>query len=301
MPRKKRQQQSAHHVNRNDSIDEVLQKALQLQPGQQRDLIRRWQPLTRVDALSDQEVFRCFVKELKEIGFAKTCQVARADAGSEPMKRLVRYRGLEIEITHNKGDQRFAGAVPMNGCCYGRLRGTYGKGEDGKAIDVYFGDLDTDDAFEIYQVNPETKEVEETKLMIGFYNAANAKAAFTRHAGLKRLGGVKKTTIPEIMTKNVMRTDKADVPDDLFWVSERAMDESQKPLSSWRSALKRQLSQYDSPQEALEALKVSTVQRRSSLLNGRMDDAKPNALEDALFRGLALAFAVGEVKAHETI
>jgi hypothetical protein len=64
---------------------------------------------------------------------------------------------------------------------YGYIPGTYGKGADGEAIDVYFADEPLDGpVFKIRQ-KKKTGEYDEDKFMVGYGSAHTAKSAFLRN------------------------------------------------------------------------------------------------------------------------
>jgi len=55
-------------------------------------------------------------------------------------------------------------------------------GEDGEGIDVYLGpDQEAEIAYVVHQVNPETEEYDEDKVMLGFASAEEAKEAYLDH------------------------------------------------------------------------------------------------------------------------
>ena len=121
-------------------------------------------------------------------------------------KRVVRWQGLDIGITHNEGDRRFPGAIPLSGASYGHLRRSWGKGEDGKAIDVYWGgDENAPDLYKVRQLDPLMGTVDETKYCAGFSCMEKARDAYVRHAGRSRFGGIEKVSPDELQ---VYRTDR---------------------------------------------------------------------------------------------
>lgn len=65
---------------------------------------------------------------------------------------------------------------------YGYIVGTKGKGMDGMAIDCYVGpNKDAKYAFVVHQMKPDTGKYDEDKVMLGFTDAAEAKAAYLDH------------------------------------------------------------------------------------------------------------------------
>jgi hypothetical protein len=77
------------------------------------------------------------------------------------------------------------------GCAYGHLRRSYPRAPDKKAIDVYWGgNAESPLSYQVYQKDPMTGVMDERKLMLGFGDIDSARAAYTRHAGLGRFGGI---------------------------------------------------------------------------------------------------------------
>lgn len=115
----------------------------------------------------------------------------RKDAA--PTKRVMHHQGLRIGISHEPGDRRFAFGSPMADC-YGCLYRSWGKGMDGKALDVYvrkgFQGGDDSPIYRVLQVDPKTKAPDEEKLMVGFPDQAAARIAYETHAGRERLGSI---------------------------------------------------------------------------------------------------------------
>ncbi len=122
----------------------------------------------------------------------------RTDSAA-PLKRVVKWNGLEIGITNEDGEERFAGGRPLSGCCYGHLRRSYPRAADKKAVDVYWGgDAESPLAYRVYQKDPHTGVIDEHKLMLGFGSIDDARAAYTRHAGLGRFGGIEEIDIETV-------------------------------------------------------------------------------------------------------
>lgn len=94
-----------------------------------------------------------------------------------PTKRVLKWNGLSIGITHEEGrDSRFGRL--MQGASYGHIRKSYGQAEDGKAIDVYVGpSLSSTNIFKVHQRKPDGTP-DETKLMIGFSDIDQARDTF---------------------------------------------------------------------------------------------------------------------------
>lgn len=129
-----------------------------------------------------------FVYELDpKSPYAPKSAKTKTDA-STPIRRRVKWNGLELGITHEPEMYRFPGRMMLHS--YGHVRGTYGKARDGKSVDCYWGDCPTGGAWRITQLNPETGEEDEEKLMLGFPNGWEARQSFIYHAGAERFGGM---------------------------------------------------------------------------------------------------------------
>jgi hypothetical protein len=107
-------------------------------------------------------------------------------AGS--VKRTCTIDGLTMRIEYDKGDVRFKGAPHERKMldCYGHMPGTYGKGLDGEAIDIYVNPalekgMPLGSVFKVTQLKKGTGEVDEEKFMLGYDSAADAKKAFLRN------------------------------------------------------------------------------------------------------------------------
>jgi len=110
---------------------------------------------------------------------------------ADAAKKQVTWQGLTMKLEHEKGDVRSGvnGATGKKwsrkmGDGYGYVPGTYGKGADGEAIDIYFNDKPVDDvATDVYKIRQKKKtgEYDEDKFMVGYASAADAKKAFLRN------------------------------------------------------------------------------------------------------------------------
>jgi len=107
------------------------------------------------------------------------------------------WNGLDISIETPRGGTRTAAdgswSVPDFPAHYGRVKGT--TGADGDHVDIYMGNRpESATAFVIDQINPETGEFDEHKVMLGFASLADAKAtyaaAFNDGQGPARMGAV---------------------------------------------------------------------------------------------------------------
>lgn len=110
---------------------------------------------------------------------------AQKEAGNY-QKGHIKIDGLDITIENPKGSIRRG--VDANGNAweqvmnntYGYIRGT--EGVDGDHIDVFLSDDPTSgDVFIVDQVNPETGEFDEHKVMYGFQSATDAQVAYFKN------------------------------------------------------------------------------------------------------------------------
>ncbi|MDA0269049.1 MAG: hypothetical protein O3A14_19340 [Cyanobacteria bacterium] len=106
----------------------------------------------------------------------------------ERAKRVMRWKRLEIGLSHEPGDTRHGRKMKAG---YGHIRGSYGAAEDGMAIDVYVGpDLGSDRVFKVKQVVPDTGELDEYKYLIGCWDKDEAQQLYLAHMPKRFLGGV---------------------------------------------------------------------------------------------------------------
>lgn len=106
-------------------------------------------------------------------------------------KKQVTWNGVTMKLEYLTGDERSG----VNGATgkswsrtmkdnYGYMPGTYGKGADGEAIDVYFSPKPNDaGARVVYKIRQKKKtgEYDEDKFMVGYASGDEAKKAFLRN------------------------------------------------------------------------------------------------------------------------
>lgn len=149
----------------------------------------------------------------------------------EPIKRIFNWQGLNIGITHNRGDIRFKKTMMAD---YGHIRGSYGKAEDSKAIDVYVNNPESSAMWKVRQLNPYSGELDETKYFIGFNNAKEVKDCYEYHAGSDRFGGVEKCAPTEL---NQYRQD-ADLEEE-DWLAQELQQQLGYEVSIWASEIRK--------------------------------------------------------------
>lgn len=106
-------------------------------------------------------------------------------------KKQITWQGLTMKLEYLKGDERSG----VNGATgkswsrtmkdnYGYMPGTYGKGADGEAIDVYFSPKPSEEGSRVvYKIRQKKKtgEYDEDKFMVGYGSGDEAKKAFLRN------------------------------------------------------------------------------------------------------------------------
>lgn len=122
-------------------------------------------------------------------------------------KGHIRLHGMNISIENRKGSTR--SGVDANGDIWtSTLPAHYGyilrtEGADGEHVDAYIGPSpQSDRAWIVNQVDADTGDFDEHKLMLGYDNWAQAQGdylrAFSDGRGHQRLGGVAGVSIPEL-------------------------------------------------------------------------------------------------------
>jgi predicted RNA methylase len=145
---------------------------------------------------------------------------------TEPQKQAgnyqkghVRYGGLDISIENPKGSKR-SGVDPDGkpwevemSAHYGYIRGS--KGKDGDQVDVYLASEREDTpVFVVDQVDPETRDFDEHKVMLGAASREEAEALYDAHfsdgSGPARGGAVTELSLNQF--KGWLRDGKQDEP-----------------------------------------------------------------------------------------
>jgi hypothetical protein len=122
------------------------------------------------------------------------------------------FQGLPISVENRKGSVR-RGCNKSWGCWatkmhipYGYIRGT--RGVDGDAVDVFLGpDVECKFAYVVHtRKQPNFKQYDEDKVMLGFGEATEAKKAFLRHFNDSRFFGGMDTIPMEQFKQQVLQT-----------------------------------------------------------------------------------------------
>ena len=117
------------------------------------------------------------------------------DTNSEPTKEVRQWNGIPLNITTRAGESRFSFSPPMT-CDYGCIRGSWGAGLDGKALDVYvIGDAPT--VFRVVQITP-TGAIDEYKYVLGAQNFDEAVKAFLKHVPRQLFGAASQYSIGQL-------------------------------------------------------------------------------------------------------
>jgi len=117
------------------------------------------------------------------------------DANSEPTKEVRQWNGIPLNITTRTGEPRFSFSPPMT-CNYGCIRGSWGAGLDGKALDVYVVS-DTPTVFKIVQITP-TGAIDEYKYVLGAENLDEAVETFLKHVPKQLFGAASQYSITQL-------------------------------------------------------------------------------------------------------
>ena len=122
-------------------------------------------------------------------------QTSHADTNSEPTKEVRQWNGIPLNITTRTGESRFLFSPPMT-CDYGCIRGSWGAGLDGKALDVYvIGDAPT--VFRVVQITP-TGAIDEYKYVLGAQNFDEAVSTFLKHVPKQLFGAASQYSIGQL-------------------------------------------------------------------------------------------------------
>lgn len=122
---------------------------------------------------------------------------AQKEAGNY-RKGKVRLHGLEISIENPAGSRRQPEWEPLANH-YGYIKRS--EGADGEHVDVFIGpDPDSELAYIIDQVDPETHEFDEHKLILGAHGEDEARAIYQANyqTGWQGLGGITEMSIDEL-------------------------------------------------------------------------------------------------------
>ena len=119
----------------------------------------------------------------------------RADTNNEPTKEVRQWNGIPLNITTRAGESRFSFSPPMT-CDYGCIRGSWGAGLDGKALDVYvIGDAPT--VFRVVQITP-AGAIDEYKYVLGAQNFDEAVETFLKHVPKQLFGAASQYSIGQL-------------------------------------------------------------------------------------------------------
>lgn len=138
------------------------------------------------------------------------------------VKKQVTWNGLTMKLEYLKGDERSG----INGATgkswsrtmrdnYGYMPGTYGKGDDGEALDVYFNsDANPESSKVVYNIlqRKKTGEHDESKFMVGYDSAADARKAFLRNMPAWAFGSMSSISMNKFRTLVGQPTKKVDEP-----------------------------------------------------------------------------------------
>lgn len=198
---------------------QALRQDKAAQPQQVREVYRRMANITGIDiapmSLKKDETSQRGTVVGKSVEVEGQPSEAQKEAGNY-RKGHVNFRGLDISIENLKGSTREGQSA--NGQKWQRqMRANYGyvrrsEGADGDHVDVFLGEaLDSDKVFVIDQLKS-NGDFDETKTMLGYDDAEQAKEAYLSHypKGWRGLGALHETNIEEF--KEWVRSSKARSP-----------------------------------------------------------------------------------------
>ena len=155
----------------------------------------------------------------------------RADTNNEPTKEVRQWNGIPLNITTRTGESRFSFSPPMT-CDYGCIRGSWGAGLDGKALDVYvIGDAPT--VFRVVQITP-AGAIDEYKYVLGAQNFDEAVETFLKHVPRQLFGAASQYSIGQLQDDIVQQSKMKKDADELTEFVEQleALIESDDAYSS---------------------------------------------------------------------
>lgn len=118
-----------------------------------------------------------------------------ADSNNEPAKEIRSWNGIPLNITTKTGEPRFSFSPPMS-CDYGCIRGSWGAGLDGKALDVYVVS-DAPTVFKVVQITP-AGAIDEYKYVLGAQNFDQAVETFLKHVPRQLFGAASQYSIAQL-------------------------------------------------------------------------------------------------------
>src|SRR6476469_3077691 len=125
------------------------------------------------------------------------------DTNNEPTKEVRQWNGISLNITTKTGEPRFSFSPPMT-CDYGCIRGTWGAGLDGKALDVYVVS-DAPTVFKVVQITP-AGAIDEYKYILGAQNFDEAVETFLKHVPRQLFGGASQYSIIQLQDDITQQT-----------------------------------------------------------------------------------------------
>jgi hypothetical protein len=114
---------------------------------------------------------------------------------NEPTKEVRQWNGIPLNITTKTGEPRFSFAPPMT-CDYGCIRGSWGAGLDGKALDVYVVS-DAPTVFKVVQITP-AGAIDEYKYILGAQDFDQAVETFLKHVPKQFFGAASQYSIAQL-------------------------------------------------------------------------------------------------------
>lgn len=125
------------------------------------------------------------------------------DSNTEPTKEVRSWNGIPLNITTKIGEARFLFGPPMT-CDYGCIRGSWGAGLDGKALDVYVVS-DAPTVFKVVQITS-AGAIDEYKYVLGAQNFDEAVETFLKHVPKQLFGAASQYSIAQLQEDIVQQS-----------------------------------------------------------------------------------------------
>lgn len=130
----------------------------------------------------------------KQKGVEFKAKVKQEVVGTQEVD-IARGKELMVAIEHKKGQERFGKDLV---CDYGYIIGY--AGEDKMELDCYLGtDLTGGKIFKIFQVNKDTLEFDESKIMLGFGTVQEARKAYLEAVDQRMYNGIVEINYEELL------------------------------------------------------------------------------------------------------
>lgn len=193
-----------YRIAREEKIQALKDELAQSEKGQPEAESKKSDP---IDILAEAE------KAAKKAEIKKEEEAVNTDPSPEQKeagnykKGHIQVQGLDITIENPKGSERTG--TDQNGKKWSvTINNTYGyfkrtKGKDGDQVDVFIGENPlSETVFVVDQINPQTGEFDESKVMLGFDSAEQAQQSYMANysPGWKGFGSITQVPIDKFKT-----------------------------------------------------------------------------------------------------